>query len=102
MLCDIRVMQHRADLSAMGSSLEEVVTMATSAPAKTISRAPKIGTLQIGAPGDVAIMELVEGPVSFVDTRNNKRDGKVLLKPVQTMINGVPFGRPYQAPFAVR
>jgi dihydroorotase len=47
-------------------------------------------------------MELVEGPVTFVDTRNNKRDGKALLKPVQTVINGVPFGRPYQAPFAVR
>jgi dihydroorotase len=25
-----------------------------------------------------------------------------LLKPVQTVINGVPFGRPYQSPFAVR
>jgi hypothetical protein len=35
-------------------------------------------------------------------TRNNKRDGKAYLKPVQTMINGVPFGRPYQSPFAVR
>ena len=87
---------------AMGSSLEQVVAMATSAPAKIINRAPKIGTLQLGAPGDVAIMELVEGPVTFVDTRNNKRDGKLLLKPVQTVINGVPFGRPYQAPFSVR
>jgi dihydroorotase len=87
---------------AMGYSLEQVVTMTTTAPAKIINRAPKIGTLQIGAPGDVAIMELVEGPVSFVDTRNNKRDGKALLRPVQTVINGVPFGRPYQAPFAVR
>jgi dihydroorotase len=87
---------------AMGFSLEQVVAMATSAPAKIINRAPKIGTLQPGAPGDVAIMDLVEGPVTFVDTRNNKRDGKLLLKPVQTVINGVPFGRPYQAPFAVR
>src|SRR5882762_1389117 len=86
----------------MGFSLEQVVTMATTAPAKIINRAPKIGTLQVGAPGDVAIMELVEGPVTFVDTRNNKRDGKVALKPVQTVINGVPFGRPYQSPFAVR
>jgi len=49
-----------------------------------------------------AIMDLVEGPVTFLDTRNNKRDGKVYLKPVQTVINGVPFGRPYQSPFAVR
>ena len=52
--------------------------------------------------GAYLVMELVEGPVSFVDTRNNKRDGKAYLKPVQTVINGVPFGRPYQSPFAVR
>ena len=37
---------------------------------------PKLGTLQVGAPGDVAIMELVEEPVEFVDTRNNKRAGR--------------------------
>src|ERR1700758_2172825 len=87
---------------AMGFSLEQVVAMATIAPAKIINRAPKIGTLQIGAPGDVSIMDVVEGPVTFVDTRNNKREGKVQLKPSQTVINGVPFGRPYQSPFAVR
>jgi dihydroorotase len=86
----------------LGFTLEQVVAMATSGPAKIINRATKIGTLQIGAPGDITIMELVEGPVSFLDTRNNKRDGKAYLKPVQTVINGVPFGRPYQAPFAVR
>jgi dihydroorotase len=87
---------------AMGSSLEQVVAMATSVPARIINRTPKIGTLQRGAPADVAIMDLVEGPVSFVDTRNNKRDGNLQLKPVQTVVNGVPFGRPYQSPFAVR
>ena len=86
----------------LGFSLEQVVAMATINPAKVINRAPKLGTLQVGAPADVAIMELVEGPVSFVDTRNNKRDGKAYLKPVQTVAAGVPFGRPYQAPFAVR
>src|SRR6185437_13097815 len=85
---------------AIGFSLEQVVSMATIAPAKIINRAPKIGTLQAGAPADVTILDMIEGPVTFVDTRNNKRDGKVLLKPVQTVINGVPFGRPYQAPFA--
>ena len=74
----------------------------TTAPAGIINRAPGIGTLKIGAPADVAIMELVEGPVSFVDTRNNRREGKAWLKPVATVINGVPFGRPYQAPFSVR
>jgi dihydroorotase len=86
----------------LGFSLEQVVAMATIKPAAVINRTSKLGSLQVGAPGDVAITEVVEGPVSFVDTRNNKREGKVHLKPVQTVAAGVPFGRPYNAPFAVR
>ena len=86
----------------LGFTLEQVVAMATVNPAKVINRMPKLGTLQVGAPGDVAIMELVEGEVSFVDTRNNRRTGRVYLKPVQTVTAGIPFGRPYNAPFTVR
>ena len=86
----------------MGYSLAEVVAMATSAPARIINRIPKHGTLQAGAPADLSIMEVVEAPVSFVDTRNNTRQGKVYLKPVETVVAGVAFGRPYQAPFTVR
>jgi len=37
--------------------------------------------------------------VEFVDTRNNKREGKRYLKPVQTVRAGRPFGRPYPSPF---
>jgi dihydroorotase len=86
----------------LGFTLEQVVAMATAAPASIINRAPKLGTLQVGAPGDVSIMELVEGPVTFVDTRNNTRTGQAYLKTVQTVTGGVPFGRPYNSPFAVR
>ena len=86
----------------MGFSLEQVVTMATANPAKVIGRIPKLGTLQLGAPGDVSLLEVIDGPVKFVDTRNNFRDGKVFLKPLQTVVGGVPFGRPYNAPFTVR
>jgi cytosine/adenosine deaminase-related metal-dependent hydrolase len=35
--------------------------MATINPAKIINRAPKLGTLQVGAPGDVAIMNWSKG-----------------------------------------
>ena len=87
---------------ALGFTLEQVVAMATINPAKVINRIPKLGTLQVGAPGDVAIMELVEGPVSFVDTRNNRREGRAYLKPVQTVTAGVPYGRPYSSPFSMR
>jgi dihydroorotase len=86
----------------LGYTLEQVVTMATATPAKVINKLPKAGTLQVGAPGDVSLLEVVEGPVSFVDTRNNKREGKVHIKPAGAVIAGVAFGRPYQFPFAVR
>jgi cytosine/adenosine deaminase-related metal-dependent hydrolase len=31
-----------------------------------IGRIPKYGALQVGAPADLSIMDMVEGPVSFV------------------------------------
>jgi cytosine/adenosine deaminase-related metal-dependent hydrolase len=92
----------RRDIGIRYGTLDQVVAMATINPAKVIGHLPKLGTLQVGAPADVAIMELVEGPVSFVDTRSNMRNGQAYLKPVQTVSAGVPFGRPYSSPFSVR
>ena len=86
----------------MGYSLEQVVTMVTANPAKIINRIPKHGTLQVGAPADATLLDVVNGPVEFVDTRSNKRQGKVFIKPTNTVIAGVAFGQPYQAPFSTR
>lgn len=85
---------------ALGLSLEQVVAMATVAPARVIDRVPRLGTLQVGAPADVAILEVVEGPVGFVDTNRNRREGTRHLRPVQAVRAGRPFGRPYPMPFA--
>ena len=78
----------------MGFSLEDVVAKATVEPGKIIGRVPGLGTLQVGAPADVAIFDLVDGPVEFVDTRNNKRNGTRKLVPALTVRGGRPFGRP--------
>jgi dihydroorotase len=86
----------------MGFTLEQVVTMATVNPARVINRIPKLGTLQVGAPADATVVEVVQGPVEFVDTRNNKRQGNVQIRPTNTVLAGTAFGRPYQAPFSVR
>jgi dihydroorotase len=79
---------------ALGMPLDEVVMRATSEPARVIGRVPGLGTLAIGAPADVAIMELVDGPVEFVDTKNNKRSGTKKLVPWLTIRGGRPFGKP--------
>ena len=86
----------------LGFTLGQVVAMATAAPARVINRADKLGTLQVGAPADVSVLELVQGPVSFVDTRGNERGGQAHLRAVHTVAAGVPFGRPYSAPFSPR
>ena len=78
----------------LGFTLEQVITMATVNPARVIARVPRLGTLANGAPADLSMFELIEGPVSFVDTRNNRRDGKAYLKPWGTVAAGVVFGRP--------
>jgi dihydroorotase len=84
----------------LGFSLEQVVRMATLAPSRVIDRVDGLGTLQPGAPADVSILELVEEPVRFVDTRGNQRSGTRWLRPVQAIRAGRPFGRPYPMPFA--
>ncbi len=38
--------------------------------------------------------DLVDGPVEFVDTRNNERPGPRKLVPVLTVRGGRPYGRP--------
>jgi dihydroorotase len=78
----------------MGLSLEDVVAKATVEPARIIGRVAGLGTLQVGAPADLAILDLIDGPVEFVDTRNNKRNGTKKLIPVLTVRGGRPFGRP--------
>ena len=83
----------------LGFSLEQVVTMSTVNPARIIGKVDKLGTLQPGAPADVSILELIEQPVEFVDTRNNKRQGTRYLKPVQTVRAGRAYGRPFPSPF---
>ncbi len=83
----------------LGLSLEQVVAMATINPARIIGRIDGLGTLTPGAPGDLSILDIVEGPVTFVDTVNVKRSGSRYLRSVATVRAGRPFGRPYPAPF---
>src|SRR5215470_12184529 len=79
---------------SLGMPLEEVVARATSEPGRIIGKVPGLGTLAIGAPADLAVFDLIDGPVEFVDTRNNKRSGTRKLVPVLTVRGGRPYGRP--------
>jgi len=79
----------------LGFTLEQVVAMATINPALIINRVPGLGTLQVGAPGDVTLLELVEKPVTFIDGQGNERPGNRLLRPVGLVVGGYPHGFPF-------
>src|SRR5262245_27186571 len=46
------------------------------------------GTLNVGAPADVAILDLREGEFEFVDNYKGTRKGKQRLFPIATVIGG--------------
>lgn len=70
-------------------TLDDVVRMATNTPGQLIGRVPKLGTLQIGAPGDVAILQLATGSFTFNDSLRRALTGTQKLVPVKTVKAGV-------------
>jgi len=75
-------------LLMFGMPLAQVVACATTNAAKVFDTFSDRGTLNIGAPADVAIMELREGNFEFVDNYQGKRSGRQRLFPIATVLNG--------------
>jgi dihydroorotase len=75
-------------LLMFGMPLAQAVACATTNAAKVFDTFSDRGTLNIGAPADVAIMELREGNFEFLDNFEGKRTGRQRLFPVATVLNG--------------
>jgi dihydroorotase len=75
-------------LLMFGMTLAQVVACATTNAAKVFDAFSDRGTLNIGAPADVAIMELREGSFEFLDNYEGRRDGRQRLFPIATVLNG--------------
>jgi len=71
-----------------GMSASQVISCATASAARVFPAFEDRGTLNIGAPADVAILELREGSFEFVDNYKGTRTGKQRLLPVATVLNG--------------
>jgi dihydroorotase len=59
--------------------LPQVIAMVTSNAAATFPAFKGLGTLRVGAPADVSILELREGSFDFIDNVNTKRTGRQRL-----------------------
>ena len=71
-----------------GMSLEQVIARATLNPSRVFEVFHDRGTLNVGAPADVAVLELREGSFEFVDNFEGKRTGRQRLFPGRTILGG--------------
>jgi dihydroorotase len=73
---------------AVGMPLDRVIACATSTAAKTIPAFRNLGTLRVGAPADVAVMDLQQGSFEFEDNYKGKRTGRMKLVTTGAILGG--------------
>ena len=76
-----------------GMTLDQVIARATINPSRMFEVFRDRGTLNVGAPADVAILELRQGSFEFVDNYKNIRTGRQRLFPSGTVLGGKPYPR---------
>jgi dihydroorotase len=80
-------------LFGYGMSVPEAIACATVNAARTFPVFRDRGTLNVGAPADVAILELRDGEFEFLDNYENKITGRQRLFPSETVLGGVRVPR---------
>jgi len=72
----------------LGMPVDQVVACATVNASRVFPVFRNRGTLKVGAPADIAVLELREGTFEFVDNFGNKRIGRQRLFPSATILAG--------------
>ncbi|HEY3162154.1 MAG TPA: amidohydrolase family protein [Vicinamibacterales bacterium] len=80
-------------LLGYGMTVSEAIARATVNPSRIFPMFNDRGTLNVGAPADVAILELREGTFEFVDNYKNTITGRQRLFPSATVLGGKRFAR---------
>jgi dihydroorotase len=71
-----------------GMPLDQVIARATANAARVFEAFNDRGTINVGAPADVAVLELREGTFEFLDNYQGKRTGRQRLFPIATVVGG--------------
>ena len=73
---------------SFGMTIDQVVARATVNASRVFPLFNDRGTLNVGAPADIAILELRQGTYEFVDNFGNLRTGRQRLFPSGTVLGG--------------
>lgn len=90
----------------LGMPIDDVIARSTIEPARFIGlsvperdREQLMGTLQVGAPGDAALLKLDEGEFELHDSVGFSWTAPQRLRAVGTVLRGRMWGRPYPHPY---
>ncbi len=72
----------------LGLPLDDVIAMATTAPAAALSRERDLATLAVGAEADIALLRLEEGRFDLTDSAGTTREAPQRLVPVAVIRAG--------------
>jgi dihydroorotase len=75
-------------LMHVGMSFEQVLKCSTVNPARVVTPLRNLGTLQVGAPADVALLTVDEGEFELVDAQRNKVLANKRIKSHLTICRG--------------
>jgi dihydroorotase len=81
------MLQCMSKILNLGSSLEDVVRMSTTNPARQIKR-PQLGNLDVGADADVAVLRVDKGTFGLLDSAGARHPGNRLLAAEMTIRGG--------------
>jgi dihydroorotase len=80
-----------SSMMALGLTLEQVVPMVTSNPARMLGRADEIGALKIGRDADVSVIEQKTGRFVLRDNEKNEVIAERLLQPAFCLRAGTRY-----------
>ncbi|MDA1314998.1 MAG: amidohydrolase/deacetylase family metallohydrolase [Acidobacteria bacterium] len=72
----------------LGMTFDDVLKCSTVNPARVVTPLPKLGTLQVGAPGDVALLSVEDGAFELIDAQRNKVTAKQRIVSHLTICKG--------------
>lgn len=81
-------------LMSVGMPLTDVISAATTRAARAIGRSDKIGSLQVGAVADIAVLDQTSEPIEFADTFGHQRTANGQLHARHTIRAGLVWGAP--------
>jgi dihydroorotase len=81
------MLQSMSKILALGSSLEDVIRMSTVNPAREVKH-PELGTLDVGAEADIAVLRLDRGKFGLTDSAGARKMGDRMLAAEMTVRKG--------------